>query len=149
MRIRIDFQLNRQFNVVEKIIFRLVLNGFKDSREIAEVLLVFSDSVVANGIKHLVNRQILVADIEGRKLSLSEPLVAIINMCLKNTYEINVPTKLEGSIKGGGVIISGIDKESFSLKQAILYQLIPGVKLDMYVDSLDFVLYEERGNWHG
>ncbi len=149
MRIRIDFQLNRQFGVVERIIFRLVLNGFSDSREIAKALPLFSDSVIANVIKHLVNHQVLAADIEAGKLSLSEPLVAIIDMCLENTYEIDVPTELEEYIRGDGLMISGIaDEESHSLKQAILFELLPGIKLDMYVDSLDFVLCEERGDQH-
>ncbi len=149
MRIRIDFQLNRQFGVVERMIFRLVLNGFTDSREIAKALPLFSDSVIANGIKHLVNRQILAADVEAGKLYLSEPLVAIIGMCLENTYEIAVPAELEGYIKGDGLMISGItNEESHSLKQAILFELLPGIKLDLYVDSLDFVLCEERGDQH-
>lgn len=149
MRIKIDFQLNRQFGVVERIIFRLVLNGFTDSREIAKALPLFSDSVIANGIKHLVNRQVLAADIKTGKLFLSEPLVAIIDMCLENTYEIDAPPALEGYIKGDGLMFSGItDEESHFLKQAVLFELLPGIKLDMYVDSLDFVLCEERGDQH-
>ena len=156
MRIRIDFQLNRRFDVVERIIFRLVLNGFTDSKEIAKALPLFSDSVIANGIKHLVNRQILVADSVSSKLSLSEPLVAIIDKCLESLYEIDVPTELDGYIKEEGLIISNIaDEESrllkqavLLLKQAVLFELLPGIKLDMYVDSIDFVLYEERGDHH-
>ena len=149
MKVKIDFQLNRQFGVVENIIFRLILNGFTDSREIARALPLFSDSVIANGIKHLVNRQILAANIEASKLYLSEPLVAIIDMCLKNTYEIDVPAELEGYIKRGGLLISDIsDEESHSLKQAALSELLPGIRLDMYVDSIDFVLCEERGDQH-
>lgn len=154
MRIRIDFQLNRQFGVVERIIFRLVLNGFTDSRNIAKALPLFDDFVIANGIKQLVNCQILAVNIEAGKLSLSEPLAAIIDMCLENTYEIDVPAEMEGCIKEDGLMISGIvDEESLSLKQAalfeaVLFELLPGIKLDMYVDSLDFVLYEERGDQH-
>lgn len=149
MKVKIDFQLNRQFGVIENIIFRLILNGFTDSREIAKTLPLFSDSVIANGIKHLVNRQILAADIKASKLYLSEPLVAIIDMCLENTYEIDVPDELEGYIKGDGLMISGIsDEDSHSLKQAVLFELLPGIRHDMYVDSIDFVLYEERGDQH-
>ena len=149
MKVKIDFQLNRQFGVVENIIFRLILNGFTDSREITKALPLYSDSVIANGIKHLVNRQILAADIEASKLYLSEPLVAIIDMCLENTYEIDVPAELESYIKGDGLMISGIsDEESHSLKQAVLFELLPGIRLDMYVDSIDFVLCEERGDQH-
>ena len=149
MKVKIDLQLNRQFGVVEKIIFRLVLNRFTDSREIAEALPLFSDSVIANGIKHLVNRKILAADIESGKLSLSEPLVAIIDKCIENIYELDVPTELESFFKGNGLIVSGIaDEESRSLKQAVLFELLPGIKLDMYVDSIDFVLCAERGDQH-
>ena len=149
MKVKIDFQLNRQFGVVENIIFRLILNGFTDSREIAMALPLFSNSVIANGIKHLVNRQILAANIEASKLYLSEPLVAIIDMCLENTYEIDVPAELEGYIKEDGLLISDIsDEESHSLKQAALSELLPGIRLDMYVDSIDFVLCEERGDQH-
>lgn len=149
MRIRIDFQLNRQFGVVENIIFRLVLNGFSDSNEIAKALPLFSDSVIANAIKHLVNRQILSADIEAGKLYLSEPLVAIIDMCLENTYKIDVPAELKEYITGDGLMISAFaDEESYSLKQAVLFELLPGIRLDMYVDSIDFVLCEERGDQH-
>ena len=141
--------MNRQFGVVENIIFSLVLNGFTDSREIAKALPLFSDSVIANGIKHLVNRQILAADIDGGKLYLSEPLIAIVDRCLENTYEINAPAELEGYIKGDGLMVSGIaNEESHSLKQAVLFELLPGIKLDMYVDSIDFVLCEERGDQH-
>lgn len=149
MRIKIDFQLNRQFDVVEKIIFRLVLNGFTDPMEIAKALPLFSDSVIANGLKHLVNHQILATDTTAGKLSLSEPLVAMIDMCLENTYEIDVPNELEGYIKGDGMMISSItDEESHSLKQAVLFEILPGIKLDMYMDSIDFILFEARGNQH-
>ncbi len=149
MKVKIDFQLNRQFGVVENIIFRLVLNGFSDSNEIAKALPLFSDSVIANGIKHLVNRQILSADIEAGKLYLSEPLVAIIDMCLENIYEIDVPAELKDYITGDGLMISGIaDEKSHSLKQAVLFELLPGIRLDMYVDSIDFVLRKERGDQH-
>ncbi len=149
MRVKIDFQLNRQFGAVERIIFRLVLNGFSDSKGITKAIPLFSDLVIANGIKHLVNRQVLAADIEACKLSLSEPLVAIINMCLENTYEIDVTSELKKCIKGDGLMISNIaDEDSYSLKQAILFELLPGIKLDMYVDTLDFVLFEERGDQH-
>ncbi len=147
MRISIDFQLNRQFDIVEIIIFRLVLNGFTNSKEIAKAMPLFSDSVIANGIKKLVNRQILVADVEAGKLFLSDSLVAIINMCLENKYEIDIPTELEGYIKGEGLLISAIaDEESYSLKQAVFLELLPGIKLDMYLDSIDFILREERGD---
>ncbi len=61
MKVKIDFQLNRRFGVVERIIFRLVLNGFSNAREIELALPIFSDAVIANAIRHLVNEQIIAA----------------------------------------------------------------------------------------
>lgn len=160
MKIRIDFTLNSQFGIVEKIIFRLVLNGFREVKEIVKALPLFSDSVIANGIRNLVNHQVLTANIETSKLSLSEPLIAIIDKCVENAYEINVPVELENYIKGSGLLISGItssliDDERQSLKDAIqfvkkvmLFELLPGVNLDMYINIIDFILYEERGDQH-
>ena len=149
MKIKIDFQLNRQFGVVERIIFRLVLNGFTDAREIARALPVFSDSVIGNGIKQLVNRQLLTASIESGKLSLSEPLIAIIDTCIENSYDIEVPSELEDYLKKDGLLLSGVSDElSHTLIQAILFELLPGIKLDMYVDTIDFILYEEGGGQH-
>lgn len=145
MKVRIDFQLNRQFGIIERIIFRLVLNGFTDVREIADALPVFSDAVIANGIKTLVNRQILSTKTEASRLSLAEPIVAIIEMCLKKNFEINVPIEIQGELQERGLLISSsVIEDTDDFKKTILYELLPGIRLDMYMDSLDFVLRKEK-----
>ena len=80
MEIRIDFQLNYRFGVIEKTIFRLVLNGFKDAAEISNSLPIFSDIVIANGIRNLVNSQIITANTDSSILNLSDPIIAIIDI---------------------------------------------------------------------
>ena len=148
MNVKIDFQLNQKFGVVEQIIYRLVLNGFTDAREIAEALPVFSDTVIANAIKHLVNSQILCAKVDERVISLSEPVIAIIEMCLDNSFEIEAPPKLENALRGEGILITGTGQEEvMKLKKAILYELLPAVNLDVYIGSLDFVISgDQRGD---
>lgn len=149
MKIKIDFQLNRQFGVVERIIFRLVLNGFTDAKEIAEALPVFSDTVIANGIKTLVNRQILSAKTQAGTLSLSEPVVANIGMCMEKDYEIRVPSEIRNELIEGGLLISSsMSEEVKDLKKTVLYELLPGIRMDMYIDSLDFVLRKEKRGGH-
>lgn len=142
MRIRIDFQLNRQFGVLDRMIFRLVLNGYTDAREIAEALPIFSDSVIANSIEHLINRQILNAQIELGKISLSEPLIAIIEMCLEKEYEINIPEELEEILKNSGVVLSNNSQdETKILKRTVMRELLPDIRMDVYSESIDFVIY--------
>lgn len=151
MKVKIDFQLNRQFGVVERIIFRFVLRGFTDTREIANALPLFSDFVIANAIKSLVNRQILSVKSETGHLALSEPIVAIIDKCFESEYEICIPSELKGEMLESGLLISGnTSEDTMEMKKAILYELLPGVRLDMYMDSLDFALYiEKRGGQDG
>jgi len=146
MDVKIDFQLNRQFSVVERIIFRLVLNGFNAAWELGNALPVFSDTVIANGIKNLVNRQLLTADIEKGTLSISESIVAIIQQCHDSRFTITFPKELEDEIKKNGLpIIGGREKNVIVIKEAILRELLPGVSQKTYIDSLDFIMLEAKG----
>ena len=146
MKVNIDFQLNRRFGVVERIIFRLILNGFSNAREIGLSLPVFSDAVIANAVRHLVNEQIIAADVETGTLSLSEAVVAIIAMCQKRSLEIDIPTTLENEILNEGInVFDNSIPEAVGLKDAIMQELLPDVKLDVYRYSLDFVISTQRG----
>lgn len=150
MKVKIDFRLNNRLGIVESIIFRLVLNGYANPKELSRLLPLFSDSVLANGIKNLVNRQILSVHIEREELSISEPLVAIINMCLEKSFDIMEDSNLKRMISGEGLIISdAFSKDAYDVKQTILHELVPGVKLDMYADSIDFVVFEENEQYEG
>lgn len=150
MKVRVDFQLNRRFGPVEQIIFRLVLNGYSNVKDIVDALPIFSDAVIANGIKTLVNCQIISAHYDTGRVTLSEPLLAIIETCLNNRFEIQVPDILEKALAYDGLLISECNESGETLKKAILYELLPYIKLDMYVGSLDFVVrMDERGVEHG
>ncbi len=142
MKVKIDFQLNRRFGIVERLIFRLVLNGFSNAREIGLALPIFSDAVMANAARHLVNEQIISADVETGTLSLSEAMVAIIAMCQKQSFEIDVPESLEGDVIR---ISDNSIPEAVELKCAIIQALLPEVRLDLYRYSLDFIIFPARG----
>lgn len=146
MRVKIDFQLNHRFGVVERIVFRLVLNGFSNTREIALSLPIFSDAVIANAVRHLVNEQIISADVETGTLSLSEAVVAIIAMCQKQSLEIDIPAALENEIMQKGIeVFDNSIPEAVGLKNAIMRELLPNVRLDLYCNSLDFIISPQRG----
>ena len=146
MKAKVDFQLNRRFGVVERIVFRLVLNGFCNVREIKLSLPIFSDAVLANAVRHLINEQIITADVETGTLSLSEAIVAIIAMCQKQSLEIDIPSDLEDEMTQEGIgVFNNSIREAVELKDAILQELLPGVKLDAYRYSLDFIILPQRG----
>ena len=81
MTIKVDFQLSNQFNCLEQLIFKFVINGFVEIKQMVDILFLFSDAVIANGIRHLVNQQILLAKKETGELTVSPPLHAIITQC--------------------------------------------------------------------
>lgn len=154
MNLHVDFSLSKGFGVVERTIFRLVLNGYTDVCEIGEALTLFSSSVIANGVCHLVNRQILAVNLASGQLRLTEPLTALVNVCLESSVEIDVPESLAEPISDSGILVdSGTSNQSREfkpvqrqLKAALLEHLLPDVNLGLYIDALDFTLTEnERG----
>jgi len=147
MNVRIDFVLNNRFGKLEHIIFKLVLNGFSDSREIAAAFPIFSDYVIAKAIKNLVNQQMITVDLKSGKLSISEPIRALISACLNKRFEIQIPDSLLNIFDKRSIVISSNQgKESNILKRELLTCLLPNVKLDHYITSLDFVLTPEEGD---
>lgn len=153
MNVRVDFQLNYHFSVVERIIFRLVLNGFSNAQEINAALPIFSDIVIANGIKNLVNRQMLNADVNVGTLSISDSISALLDAGLKKSVQINIPDNLKEDFEKGGIYISrsrdkNVNQNIYQLERAILGELLPEVNIDVLMQSLDFVLSEDKGGIH-
>lgn len=146
MKIKVDFQLSNQFNCLEQLIFKFVINGFVDIKQMVEILPLFSDVVIANGIKHLVNQQILLAKKEIGELTVSSPLHAIITKCHDKAFELKMPDEFASFLNNGNsILLDNYDRNSFVLKKAILSELIPEVSLGMYINSIDFVLYSKKG----
>lgn len=146
MKVKADFQLNRRFGVVERLIFRLVLNGFYSAREIELALPIFSDAVIANAVRYLVNEQIISTDVETGTFSLSEAMVAVIAMCKQKSFDLEIPASLEIEIQEKGIEIFDNSKpETIELKDALIQELLPNVKLDFYRYSLDFFILPEGG----
>lgn len=143
MTVNLDFSLGFRFGVVEQTIFRLVLNGVTSSRQISELLWVFSDAVLANAIKELVNHQVISADLASQRLSLSDAVVAIIETCLANSYELNMPESLVDRMPDGRLLVTDT-----KTKEAILAQLLPDTKLGFLAKALDFTLCQ-RGELDG
>ena len=141
MTVQIDFALNRRFGVVEQTIFRLVLNGLTNIQQISNLLWIFSDEVIANAIRKLVNQQVLCADLDARTLSLSEAVLSIIDTCLNNSYDIKIPDTLVNKATDGNLLITDT-----KVKEAILAQLLPNIKIGFLADSLDFNICERGRN---
>lgn len=148
MNLRVDISLSKEFGIVERTVFRLVLNGYTDASEIATALSLFSHPVVANGMCHLVNRQMLAVDMSTAHLKIAEPLTALMNMCIEHRVVVDIPDELGALIEQDGFLLdSGTSRETSQyrtelrqLKASLLECLLPGVNLEHYVDSLDFTL---------
>lgn len=138
MTVKIDFSLGRRFGVVEQTIFRLVLNGLTDAKQISDLLGVFSDVVIANALRKLVNQQIIKVDIESRKLSLSDAVVALVEICAHSSFEIDIPNEI---LLVADNSENSIEKTAIETKTAILVELLPKVKRSFLIGlakCLDF-----------
>ncbi|MBQ6343426.1 MAG: hypothetical protein IJI41_09905 [Anaerolineaceae bacterium] len=137
MNVSLDFSLSAQYSVVEQTIFRLVMEKVRDVKTITDLLCVYSNDVIANAIKKLVNDQILRANIETRTLSISDPVMAIIEECLKQSQNLDWPDDSNLILQDSMLIIT-----DNNIKRQILHTLLPEVNLGFLVDSIDFVVYQ-------
>lgn len=133
MRVKFDFTLSQRFGVVERTVFELVLRGLTSAKQISSIMCVFSDEVIARAFQKLVNLQILRADLETQTLALSEPVQALIEKCLDNSYDLEIPDNLINLMVDGRLIINDA-----KTKSVIIAQLLPEIKLGFLINSLDF-----------
>lgn len=132
MKIKFDFTLSQRFGVVERTVFELVLRGLTSAKQISSIMWVFSDEVIASAFQKLVNLQILCADLEAQTLALSEPVQALIEKCLENSYDLEIPDNLINLMLDDRLII-----DDPKTKAVIIAQLLPGIKLGFLINSLD------------
>ena len=144
MSVRIDFTLSNRFSAVEQAIFRLVIDGVRDVNTITALLSVYSDEVIANAIKMLVNYQILRANIESRTLALSDTILALIDQCLEQSNTLTIEDfEFIGSLSTADNRFE--EKEKYQIKHQLLSTLLPGVNIGFLVKSLEFTIYQ-RGD---
>lgn len=141
MKIKIDFQLSNQFNCLEKIIFRFVLKGFRNIKNMVEILPLCSDVVIAKSIKHLVNQQILEVKKERAELVLSASLLAIMKKCYDNTYNLHISKTITNILINDNCIIIN----DWKTKESIISEILPGVSLGLDFRAIDLILYSKKG----
>ena len=67
-------------------------------------------------------------------------------MCQKQSLEIDIPSLLENEIVQGEIeVFDNSIPEAVELKDAIIQELLPNVRLDLYRYSLDFIISPQRG----
>ena len=74
----------------------------------------------------------LCADLEAQTLALSEPVQALIEKCLENSYDLEIPDNLINLMLDDRLII-----DDPKTKAVIIAQLLPGIKLGFLINSLD------------
>ena len=149
MKAKIDFALSRRMGVVSQAIFRLVLCGISDIKVIADLLRIYSDEVLANAIRNLINKQLLIVDVEMDSIWLSDPIIALIQRCHDNEFNIELPESIMADMDGNRLIISGDDGsleewESYQdIKRGMLSLLLPGATIGFLAKTLDFIIIVE------
>ena len=144
--------------VVERTVFRLVLGGVCDGRDVAGILSVFSPDVIANAITALVNtHQLLSSDVSAHMLRVSEVAEATLEACREFEMAVVMPPSLAASLEGEGLLVTDAWQTApddippgelrdvvISLKHAILSELLPDVKAVRIARALDFRIYRKE-----
>lgn len=150
MRVKIDFTLSRNLGAVSQAVFRLVLCGVYDAKTIADLLRIYSNEVLANAIRKLVNIQMLTADLNGGILRLSDPIMALIKKCHDIEFDIDLPDNVISYMDGDRLILhdGGGDqalKESYhSIKSGVISLLLPGAKVGFLANFIDITITKEE-----
>ena len=144
MIIKIDFVLNDNVDIVGQTIFHLVINGICNSLVISDLLRIYSDDVIANAIRKLVNGQIISADINKHELQPSSPVVALIEKCLDQVYDIDIPPALQEYHDESKMILGEMNdnedykKQHQQIKQEIIRELLPDIDMRFLLNYIDF-----------
>ncbi|WP_462410386.1 hypothetical protein [Neobacillus sp. Marseille-QA0830] len=118
----IDFKLSDRYSPVEEAAFRLVGLGSASLRDMADVLYIFSEPVVAKAVERLVNDQLLSIDLSTGVIDYS-PLVEKLFRCCSEEVSILFPEEVEGDqlVLQHPLLISQVldelDKEDDRLKE--------------------------------
>lgn len=140
MNYAIDFKLSKRYSAVERTIFLLVINGLSDISIIQDYLRVFSNEVLANSIRNLVNFQLLNVDLNNHTLYLSSPIVSLIDACDNKKITLDLPDSILEQFDDGVLLISGRENQHNEIKKAILSELLPGADHFVFGTFLDYVL---------
>lgn len=140
MKLKFDFMLSNSFGAVEKLIYRLVINGVSSADSIAALLPVFSDEVIALSIRKLVNAQLLNADVESRTVSLSDMSLLLIDSCAKKEFDIDILDEFDSKFSKSN------ENDCSELNAVILRKLLPGVKTSFLSSLIDFAVLRGESN---
>lgn len=142
MKYRVDFILSKRFGVVEKTVFSLVLRGLTDIETISYLLQIYSDEVIANSIKRLVNFQVLKVDIEQGNIELSSAIHEILLSC---NGELELGNLMADSTDSILVISDDTENnKADEIKRQILKILVPGIELGFISKSIDFIIMKQE-----
>lgn len=142
MKLKYDFVLSHRFGVLEKLIYRMVINGVSSVKIITALLPIFSEEVIAFSIRKLVNAQLLSADIGTKTVSLSEVSLLLIDACAEKKVDVDVSDEfIEILSEANSVVI-----DDPQVTAVILKNLLPDVRTSFLSGTLDFVVLRGESN---
>ena len=150
MRVKIDFALSRNLGAVSQTVFRLVLCGVFDVKTIADLLRIYSNEVLANAIRKLVNIQMLTVDLDSGILRLSDPTMALIKRCHDTEFDIDLPDNIIRYMDEGRIILhdgggdQALRENYHSIKSGVISALLPGAKVSFLANFIDIIISKEE-----
>ena len=142
MKLKFDYTLSRRFGVLEKLIYRLVINGLSSVETITSLLPVFSEEVIALSLRKLVNTQLLRADVGSQTISLSDLSLLLIGSCAENEFDIDIPDEFVTELSTKEFIVI----EDTEVVAVMLQSLLPNIKAEFLSSALAFIIRRGETN---
>ena len=142
MKLRYDFVLSHRFGVLEKLIYRMVINGISSVESISTLLPIFSEEVIALSIRKLVNAQLLTVDIGMKTIFLSDVSLLLIDACAEKEFDVDVSDKFNKKLSEADSIVIDAPK----VTAVILKNLLPDVRTSFLSGMLDFFVLRGESN---
>lgn len=142
MKLKYDFVLSHRFGVLEKLIYRMVINGVSSVEVITSLLPIFSEEVIALSIRKLVNAQMLTADIGTKTVSLSDVSLLLIDACAGKEFDVDVSDEFNKELSEANIVTIDDPK----VTAVILKNMLPDVRTSFLSGKLDFVVLRGESN---
>jgi len=142
MKVKLDFTLNKaQFEVIDRAIFQLVLNGYTSIINIQKYLYIFNQEILARPIRQLINNQLILADATQKTLTLSSPVSLLRDLTKNQLFDLKqTETTMELFKMHNGIINTKKNYLNKKLTEYVLDYLIPDVDLAYYAKMLNFTI---------
>lgn len=136
----------KKFNAVEQAIFAVIMDDCTGIKDINEMFYIFDKKVIAKAICHLVNSQLVIANLPRHTLMIAPVINAVFSKCEKSEFELKTTSAIVKAFSNNAGIISfNAREENNALTNYLFDILFSEIDLSYYANYITFALHDIKG----